>query len=1148
MKYRLGLDMGATSIGWAVINIDNGNIEDFGVRIFPDGREDKSKASLCVKRRDARGARRLQKRHIIRKNQIIKTLVDIDLFPRNINERKNLEFKNPYELRSKAVTQQIELYELGRALFHLSQRRGFMSSRKDDKEEGGKLKKGFADLKEAMKAENCITYGQYLYEQQLKNPKDNIRLKDSFDENGKFKGNKFPFRETYKQEFDIIWNKQAMFYPQILTSKNKEALFDIIFFQRPLKEQEEGFCMLEDGEKRIAKASPLFQEFRLLQVINNLKFSEETSVEYKIINENKRGELIEALMNPEEIKTTKDGRASYSEIKKYLKLPSKGVFNYEKSESKNENFAKGVLVDKTQLAINETLHLKNDWNKLGFEKREKLIDIITRPENYIEFPKTKLSIEKQEEIIKQFIIKEFSFSNNGASELLELSIEDGFGNLSRKAIDNIINYMRKGLEYSEACNEAGYHHSLKKYKNIDRLPYYGEILEQHCLGRKEKPNNNEEKYGKINNATVHVALNQLRLIVNELLSLYGKPFDISVEYARDIKASQKERLKMSDTRDKNELENQKIVEEVKSKIGLTISSRVDIQKYKIWKNLGNQKGGNVLDKECPFSGEKIGLTELFNGNKFQVEHILPFSRTMDDSLDNKVIATISSNKYKGNRTPWEAFSESKDGFNWKEIQKRAKKLPLEKQWRFQKNAMDKFSKNEGPIARALNDTRYMTTLIQEYLMPICSEKGFKTIQSIPGQLTSMVRKSWGLNEYKSKDNEDDYRSFHNHHAIDAIIVSCISRGQVTKVSKDLMEARDSIITHFKEDFYKLRDFNTSEKERKEIKEKIRNFRTDKEAGIIREYIPVPDGLDISKVREDVANINISYKPKLKDIKDRKSTIGQLHEDTAYGLVKFIDENSLNAEFKTIDLKTKKKKLVTNDIVTYIPIFRNKEDKDEYYNAYKDWFINDSKARAMIAKTKDEKALKQAQAEKELKTIEKLRNVSIKAFKWFVGGGNFCAEIYEVNSNNKIGGLPTNNQAKWESEIISNYNATIRERRDEKISYWHSKYPNAKRIMTLKINDMVKATFTREEAFDEKFSKGIQNYVRERFEFDENLEKTDILFRVKKISSDGTVFLRPHSIAKEKSDTKCWIASSGSLKNYRARKVFVTPAGRIKNAA
>ena len=177
----------------------------------------------------------------------------------------------------------------------------------------------------------------------------------------------------------------------------------------------------------------------------------------------------------------------------------------------------------------------------------------------------------------------------------------------------------------------------------------------------------------------------------------------------------------------------------------------------------------------------------------------------------------------------------------------------------------------------------------------------------------------------------------------------------------------------------------------------------------------------------------------------------------------------------------------------------------------------------------------------------MRKSSLKAFKWFVGGGNFCAEIYEINPQNKINGVIAKDRGTWKSEIISNYNATVRHNRGEKISYWQYKYPNAKRIMTLKRNDMVVGTFTRDEAYQDDFPKGIQTYVRSIFEKDETLSEATVLFRAKAIASSGEIDLTPHDIAKEKGNTRSWQARAGGLQKYKARKVFVSPTGRILNA-
>ena len=544
-----------------------------------------------------------------------------------------------------------------------------------------------------------------------------------------------------------------------------------------------------------------------------------------------------------------------------------------------------------------------------------------------------------------------------------------------------------------------------------------------------------------------------------------------------------------------------------------------------------------LRKECPFTGKPISVSDLINGQNIQIEHLIPFSRSLDDSLDNKVLAYVEANRFKRNCTPFEAFGNSPGGYNWEEIVKRSKKLPIEQQWRFSKNAIEIFENKPSLIARSLNDTRYMTRLLYSYLQPIVREDGKQTVLSVVGALTSLIRKAWGLNLYKNKEEQELYRTFHNHHAIDAIIVSMVERNQLAHVAEMLRAIKKSVKDEFKDKFPLLKDEKISIEEKKKLKKEIKDFEKDRTNALVNEYFKMPSTLNITELLTKVKKINISHKPNLKDIAAKESTIGQLHEDTAYGLQCFVDANGLTAVFK------QKKDRKNIKIIDYVPMFYDKQDKQAYYDAYKEWFILNKKASSMKAQGKEQKQQKQMMAEQELESIQKLRLTAQKAFKWFISGRNYCADVYQINPQNKIAGVPTNDQGKWKIEIVSNYNATIRQSRGEEISYWRYKYPNAKRVMCLRRNDMVMATFTRAQAFQESFPKGIVEYVREKFDQKNLIQEVDVLFRVKKMGN-GIVSLTPHNIAKEDHDTKSWVASGSSLQTYKARKVFVSPMGKI----
>jgi hypothetical protein len=169
MKYRLGLDLGTNSLGWCVLSLDDAGVpvgipkRALGVRIFSDGRDPQSKTSLAVDRRIARGSRRRRDRYLRRRAALLNKIVALGLMPQDKAARKALEALDPYELRARAISGPLTPHELGRALFHLHQRRGFRSNRKSDpKDEAGKIKTAISALRTAMEEAGARTIGEYL--------------------------------------------------------------------------------------------------------------------------------------------------------------------------------------------------------------------------------------------------------------------------------------------------------------------------------------------------------------------------------------------------------------------------------------------------------------------------------------------------------------------------------------------------------------------------------------------------------------------------------------------------------------------------------------------------------------------------------------------------------------------------------------------------------------------------------------------------------------------------------------------------------------------------------------------------------------------------------------------------------------------------
>ena len=210
--YRLGLDLGSNSIGWFVIWLDdNGKpcgLGPGGVRIFPDGRDPQSKASNAASRRVARGMRRRRDRYLKRRERLMEQLVVFGLMPADEAERKKLEECDPYELRAHALDRRLPLHHVGRALFHLNQRRGFRSNRKTDggDNETGPIKEAVANLGNALEAEGARTLGEFLWRRHRERRSVRVRntgtaTKTAYD--------LYPSRVMLEEEFDAIWKAQC---------------------------------------------------------------------------------------------------------------------------------------------------------------------------------------------------------------------------------------------------------------------------------------------------------------------------------------------------------------------------------------------------------------------------------------------------------------------------------------------------------------------------------------------------------------------------------------------------------------------------------------------------------------------------------------------------------------------------------------------------------------------------------------------------------------------------------------------------------------------------------------------------------------------------------------------------------------------------
>ena len=360
-RYRLGIDLGTASIGTALVELDGPaehphpiNILHMGVRIFDDGRDPKTKVPLGVARREAKQARKMFDRYLRRRKRLIDALIEFKIWPTDEPQRKALCLLNPYDIRTRALDEKVSLHELGRAIFHLNQRRGFKSNRKTDGGEDGKIRQAVAKLEELFQSEGCRTLGEFYHNRLNKGQSVRARLEGA---GVKASYPFYPSRQMIECEFDKIWEKQSEFYPNILTENARNKIRSTLLYQRPLKPAIPGKCFLEPSENRAPIASPYFQQFRILQTINELRIIDRRGDQRPLTLE-ERNILLENLSQKKDL--------NFSAAKKLLSLS-----NYDRFSIQDERRDK-FQGDQIAVLLGNKKYFGKNWYKLPLENQNEI--------------------------------------------------------------------------------------------------------------------------------------------------------------------------------------------------------------------------------------------------------------------------------------------------------------------------------------------------------------------------------------------------------------------------------------------------------------------------------------------------------------------------------------------------------------------------------------------------------------------------------------------------------------------------------------------------------------------------------------------------------------------------------------------------------
>jgi len=861
--YTLGLDLGIASVGWSVVELAYDEKEkvyspkrliDCGVRLFDKAEIPKTGESLNKTRREARSARRIVRRRKARIRALRKIIEDAGFIPAKEDLSTLPSDKDIWEIRGKDVFNRVLTdREITRLIIHIAKRRGYKSNRKklDSDDTDSEKKKVLSAIKknqELLKSKGLRTYGELVYHlyggsakrDTLKhNTADQYIL--SFD------------REGILEELQIVLNYQKNLGNSKVTDQFINNILEVVSSQRPFATGDQikdmvGKCEFEPNELRAPKASISFLEFQFWQnAFNNLKL---TDIE-KGRNAKKTDLTLEQKEKLfKEVFDSKKDKITFAFVREVLNIPNNYIFYNFKNELLYRAGDKSIEKERIFLNLTDFQNIRKAVNKIDESLWEKIHEDRFVYNTLVEA----LTLYKTDPDIENYL------KEKGLDEYIEIAKSlptfSKFGHLSIKALENILPYLKEN-DYTKACELAGYGNKLKEQKS-EILP----LIE----------------YDEIRNPVVFRGITQGRKVVNAIVRKYGPPTFINIELAREFAKNSQERRKMERMMESRHKDNEKALEEIRG-LGISNPSGFDILKYKLWKE---------QDCKCAYSGETIPIERLFEDSYCQVDHVIPYSQSMDDSYNNKVLVLTKENQEKRNETPFQYLNRiDPSGKRWEEykarVENNAHYYQHKKDILLIENA-DKYT-IEDFIERNLNDTKYISRFFKNYLESNLKMKelkyGKRQVFTFHGRFTSELRRIYDI----SKDRQGSDR----HHAIDAIILAVANQSML----QDIVRYRELEEEHKKnwEIF----------KEEQKIKhpEPWENFRQDIYNRVFEDTF---EGIsNISNFESLYGDIKNEIKPLFVSRMPRRKVEGPAHEETLYS-PKHLDEGFVLIKKSLSDLK------------------------------------------------------------------------------------------------------------------------------------------------------------------------------------------------------------------------------------------------------
>ena len=788
------------------------------------------------------------------------------------------------------------------------------------------------------------TVGQYLMDHLAENPNDSLR-------------NTVFYRQDYLDEFETIWEKQAEFHKELTPELKKEIRDTVIFYQRRLKSQKGlvSVCELENREieitkngktrkkiigcKVIPRSSPLFQTFKIWQSLNDIKVSVggagKNDSQYRPLDQDEKVLLAKELFIREDL--------SKSKILSLLFEEPQGLdLNFKKIDGNKTGVALyKAYSEMIELSGHEPLDFKKPADDI-IQQAQQIFEALGWNTDILWFDEAALESKEALEKSPYFRLWHLLYSFEGdntplgngkliqkimdlchiekeyASVLANVVFQEDYGSLSAKAIRKILPFLKEGNEYSLACEYAGYRHSkssltkeeLANKELKDRL----EILPKNSL----------------RNPVVEKILNQMVNVVNAVVETYGRPDEIRVELARELKKNAAERERMSQDIASNTKAHESIKKLLQTEFGISHVSRNDIIRYKLYEEL-KDNGYKTL-----YSNQYIPREKLFS-KEIDIEHIIPQARLFDDSFSNKTLEFRQVNIEKGNKTAYDYVTEKYGEEGAEKYKRRCEDLMKDKPAKLKKLLMPESKIPDNFIERDLRNTQYISKKALSMLGDIS-----RSVVATSGSITDALRQDWelvdvmkelnwakyealGLVEYYTdKDGRrikhiKDWtkRNDHRHHAMDALTVAFTKRAFVQYFNNKNASFDETT------EAYQIKNKYFENKKAIPPIQPVADFRAQAKSAL-------EDILVSIKAKNKVVTLNVNHIKKHKGEQKvvQQTPRGQLHLETVYGSCRRYEtkEEKVNASFNAEKIASVSKKIYREALLKRLAEYGNDPKK------------------------------------------------------------------------------------------------------------------------------------------------------------------------------------------------------------------------------